>query len=78
MSLFFDGSKRAARHLEWKVRLFVVGAGLGLSGMYLEETWLTGAGIVVLLAGELLRFAPGGGSTEREGDGDSGADSGQA
>ena len=54
MSLFFDRSKRAAGHLEWKVRLFVVGAVLGASGMYLEEGWLTGAGIVVLLAGALL------------------------
>ncbi|HSW31076.1 MAG TPA: hypothetical protein VLH75_16445 [Longimicrobiales bacterium] len=73
MSLFFDRSKRAAGHLEWKVRLFVVGAGLGASGMYLEETWLTGAGIVVLLAGALLRLAPGGrGPTETEEDGDPG------
>jgi hypothetical protein len=72
VSLFFDRSKRAAGHLEWKVRLFVAGAVLGASGMYLEETWLTGAGIVVLLAGALLRLAPGGGGpTEREEDGDS-------
>lgn len=79
MSLLFNRSKRAAGHLEWKVRLFVVGAGLGLSGMYLEESWLTGAGIVVLLAGALLRFMPGGsGPTETGGEGDSGDDSGQA
>ncbi|MHB1194341.1 MAG: hypothetical protein ACYC6F_15055 [Longimicrobiales bacterium] len=73
MSLFFDRTKRASRHLEWKVRLFVVGAVLGASGMYLEETWLTGAGIVVLLAGALLRLVPGGGGPpETEDDGNSG------
>lgn len=73
MSLFFDRSKRAGAHLEWKVRFFVAGAVLGVAGMYLEETWLTGAGIVVLLAGALLRLVPrGSGPTETEEDDDPG------
>jgi len=77
VSLFFDRSKRGSAHLEWKVRLFLAGAVLGASGMYLEETWLTGAGIAVLLAGALLRFAPGGsGSPETGGDDGSDDDSG--
>jgi hypothetical protein len=42
--------------LEWKVALFVVAAGLGLGGMYLEEGWLTAGAILLLLAGVLLRF----------------------
>jgi hypothetical protein len=41
--------------------------------MYMEEPWLTGAGIAVLLAGALLRFVPGGsGPKETEEDGDPG------
>lgn len=52
-----DRSRRAGPLLEWKVAIFVVAAGLGLSGMYLEERWLTGGAILVLLGGVLLRFS---------------------
>jgi len=50
-----DRSKRAGPRLEWKVRIFVVGAALGAAGMYLDEGWLIGAAIAVLLGGMLLR-----------------------
>lgn len=60
VGLFVDHARRDRPHLEWKVRLFAAGAVLGLAGMYLEERWLTGGGIAVLLAGVLLRFLPGG------------------
>jgi hypothetical protein len=45
--------------LEWRVGIFVVAAVLGLAGMYLDESWLTGAAILLLVAGVLLRFVPG-------------------
>ena len=48
--MFFDRSPRPARFLEWKVGIFTVGAVLGLTGIYLEEQWMTGAAIAVLLA----------------------------
>ena len=50
---------RSDRHLEWKVRIFTVAAVLVLLGIYLEERWMTGAAIVVLAGGMLLRFVPG-------------------
>ena len=61
MSLLLDRSRRERRYLEWKVRLFVAGAVLGVAGMALEDGWLVGGGIAVLLAGVLLRFVPGAG-----------------
>jgi len=76
--LLLDRSRRAGRYLEWKVRLFTVGALLALVGMYLEQRWMTGAAIGVLALGMGLRFLPGG--RERHGtdvdDGDDDAGSG--
>jgi hypothetical protein len=69
-----DRSRKAGPYLEWKVAIFIVAAGLGLSGMYLEERWLTGAAILLLLGGVLLRFPkkdagpPDSGDPEDEGD----------
>jgi hypothetical protein len=48
-------SNRRGRFLEWKVRIFGVGAVLALVGMYLGERWMTGFAIVVLLAGLVIR-----------------------
>ena len=42
--------------LEWKVGVFTVGAGMALIGIYLEQRWLTGGAIVVLVAGALVGF----------------------
>lgn len=69
-----DRRRRAGPLLEWKVRLFAAGAVLGLAGIFLEEPWLTGAAIVVLSAGALLRFFAGG---EKPGDGGHGEDGGE-
>jgi hypothetical protein len=55
-----DRTRRAGPLLELKVTLFAVAAVLGLAGIYLDERWLTGAAIAVLLGAVLLRFAPGG------------------
>jgi hypothetical protein len=57
--LRLDRSRRAGRWLEWKVRIFTAGAILAVVGMYLEERWMTGAAIVILLGGLFLRFLPG-------------------
>jgi hypothetical protein len=43
-------------YLEWKVRFFVVGAGLALIGMYLDMGWLMAIAAVVLAGGFGLRF----------------------
>ena len=69
--------------LEWKVGVFTVGAGMALLGIYFEQRWLTGAAIVVLVAGALLPFrrvtdsehgeAPG--PADSEGDSESGQES---
>jgi hypothetical protein len=64
--VFFDRSRRAGRYLEWKVRLFTLGAVLAVVGMAVDQVWMTWAAIVVLIAGMVLRFLPGG--REREAD----------
>ncbi len=68
-----DRSQEAGDYLVWKVRIFTVGAVLAMVGMYREESWMTGAAILVLLLGFVLRFLPGmsGGG---EGGGRDGAD----
>jgi hypothetical protein len=64
--VFLDRRRRAGPYLEWKVRLFVVAAVLGLAGIYMEERWLTGAAIALLFVGLGLRFLPTGGEDESE------------
>lgn len=56
--MFHDRNRRAGRFLEWKVRLFSVAAMVAVFGIYLENRWLTGAAIVILVAGLGLRFLP--------------------
>jgi hypothetical protein len=58
--LFFDRSRRAGRFLEWKVRLFTLGAVLAVVGMATNQGWMTWLAIAVLVAGMMLRFLPGG------------------
>jgi hypothetical protein len=53
--VFLDRSRRAGPYLEWKVRIFVLAAVLGLAGIYLQERWLTGSAIGLLFAGLALR-----------------------
>ncbi len=48
------------------MRIFSVAAVFGLAGMALEERWLTGVAIVILLAGFGLRFLPTGGEAGDE------------
>jgi hypothetical protein len=56
--MLLDRTKRADRYLEWKVRLFSVAAVFALVGIYMDNRWLTGTAIALLLAGFALRFLP--------------------
>ena len=47
-----------ARHLEWRIRTFGVGAILAVVGMATGQSWLVNVAIVVLVIGVLLRFLP--------------------
>lgn len=67
--LRLDRSRRAGRFLPWKIRIFSVGATLAVAGIYLDDRRLTGAAIVILLVGALIRFAPGTSRQEEPGDG---------
>jgi cadmium resistance protein CadD (predicted permease) len=51
-----DRSRQSGRSLEWKVGIFTVGATLALAGMYLDERWMTGLAIAVLLVGIAFRL----------------------
>ncbi len=67
MAFFLRASSTPdTRFLEWKVRLFTIGAVLALAGMYLELHWMVGVAIGFLVAGFSLRFA-------RAGSGDAGS-----
>lgn len=67
MLVFVNRSKRADRHLEWKVRIFTVAAVLGLCGIYFDDRWMTGGAIVLLAGAILLRFLPGEGRADAGG-----------
>jgi len=56
--VLLDRRRRAGRYLEWKVRLFSLGAVVALAGIYWREAWMTSIAIVILLAGMVLRFLP--------------------
>jgi len=62
---FRTGRRRGRddRFLVWKVRIFSAAAVVALAGIYLDERWLTGTALALLVSGMLLRFLPGGGGT---------------
>lgn len=65
--IFIDRSRKGGdHHLDWKIRLFGMGALLALVGMGLDIPLLVGSAIVVLLLGFILRFLPGGGEDAGE------------
>jgi hypothetical protein len=57
--------RRAGRYLEWKIGLFSIAAAITMVGIYLDERWMTGFALALLIAGMLLRFLPGGGGAGR-------------
>ena len=46
------------RRLEWRVLLFCIAAVVALVGIYVDQRWMTGTAIVLLLGGLSLRFLP--------------------
>ena len=46
---------RGAAFLELRIRVFFLGAALGLAGIFLDNSWLVTAGLIVLLVGVALR-----------------------
>ena len=70
MALFADRSRREDRFLEWKVSIFSIAGVLALIGVYLDERWMTGGALVLLVGAMGLRLLPGGGSGDEEEDQD--------
>jgi multisubunit Na+/H+ antiporter MnhF subunit len=58
VSLFIDRKPRSRRFLAWKTRIFAVAAVIALVGMYLNNPYVTGTALVLLLVGVALRFVP--------------------
>ena len=49
---------RGAASLQWRLRVFFLGAVLGLAGIFLDASWLLAAALIVLLGGTALRWLP--------------------
>ncbi len=58
MSLLLDRRPRSTRYLVWKIRIFAVAAVVAVVGMYLSNPYVTGAALVLLFIGMLLRLLP--------------------
>jgi len=59
--IFLSRRKRGPDpHLDWKVKLFFLGATVAMAGVGLESSLLVGVAIAILLLGVGLRFLPGG------------------
>ncbi|MGE0159127.1 MAG: hypothetical protein AB7T31_06900 [Gemmatimonadales bacterium] len=58
MSLFLDRKPRSRRFLVWKTRIFAVAAVIALVGMYLDNPYVTGTALALLLVGMALRLVP--------------------
>lgn len=56
--MFLDRRRRSDPFLVWKVRIFSVAAGTALVGIWLDQRWMTGTALALLLGGVLLRFLP--------------------
>lgn len=65
MPFLANRGPREDRYLEWKIALFSVAAAVAMVGIYLDERWMTGVALVLLVAGMFLRFLPGGGGGGR-------------
>jgi hypothetical protein len=58
MSLFLDRRPRSRRFVVWKMRIFGVAAFIALFGMFLNNPYVTGTALALLLVGVALRFVP--------------------
>ena len=58
--MFFSRRREGTDHyLDWKVRLFFLGAALALAGIGLDSSLVVGLALAVFVAGFALRFFPG-------------------
>ena len=58
MSLLLNRNSRSTRYLAWKIRIFAVAAVIAVVGMALENPYVTGVALVLLIIGMLLRLLP--------------------
>jgi hypothetical protein len=56
--LLLDRRPRSTRYLAWKVRLFAAAAVIAVAGMWLDNPYVTGVALALLVVGMLLRFLP--------------------
>ena len=56
--MFVDRRRRSDPWLEWKVRFFLLGAGVAIVGIGMGIAWIVGVAIVILLVAFLIRFLP--------------------
>ncbi len=49
---------RGAASVQWRLRAFVIGAVLGLAGIFLDVSWLLAAALIVLFGATALRWLP--------------------
>ena len=58
MSLLLDRRPRSNKYLAWKIRIFATAAVVAVVGMSLDNPYVTGAALVLLIIGMLLRLLP--------------------
>ena len=72
-----DRRPRSRRFLVWKTRIFFAAAAIALVGMYLNNPYVTGTALALLLVGVALRFVPeprtGSPTSEEHRDGEDGS-----
>jgi hypothetical protein len=56
--MFVDRQRRSDPWLEWKVRFFLLGAGVAVVGIGMGIAWVVGVAIVILFVGFVIRFLP--------------------
>ncbi|MBM4185065.1 MAG: hypothetical protein FJ207_12760 [Gemmatimonadetes bacterium] len=58
MSLLLDRRPRSTRFLAWKIRIFTAAAVVAAVGIALDNPYVTGVALALLLVGTALRFLP--------------------
>lgn len=48
--------KNRSAQLEWRIRLFGLGGGLGIGGVWLDSSWMIYGALLFLFSGAALRF----------------------
>ena len=61
--------KNRSALLEWRIRLFGLGGGLGIGGVWLDSSWMIYGALLFLFSGAALRFLGRGDEAADEYDG---------